>query len=1578
MLAAQTVQLYKYNGGGVGVGNITLTQTNAQGCTASKTICVEILPQPRSVFTVAGYADSARNITVCLNELLHFKDFSEPGNGSPLENWYWNFGDGTTYTSSTTLPVSHAYNSPGNYVVTLTVKNQCNCTATTTLNVTVLPEPTTPIVCASSVCEGATATYTANIDNCEGIWIIEGGSIIQDLGNIATVTWNKVDENGFGYLHFNYSGCDAPCPGKSTIKVPVIANQGVIKGALRTCINTQQVYRLPAWPGTVFNWQINGSISGTLPVLHTDQPNEIVINAQIQETITIVCEYFNALLNCNGTATLVVVAETPVVVNGATTACEGETINYLLTGTTTNNWQWIIKQPNGSNLTVNGATNNPLSLSNVQSGMYSINVKSNDFCVPPTITLQVNSLPLAPNYIVGKEAVCPDVAYTYTAGNATANHEFVWEIVQGTATIVGSNTGNNAVIKYTGNGPWQIGVRRINMLTPNCPSAIIIKNITKAIVPANIIVGSANVCPNSYEDYYSSYTEGETYEWSIIPAVAGSVVLGNGTPNIRILWNNNSNNTPKTIRLEVRKCGFIYVRTFNVNLTITPTISLNFPTSVCRGETVIFNANLTPALSGPVFEWNFGDGTIVQAGATITHKYQALSSSNLTYAVSAKLLYFSGCANITQVVGAGSIEVKPAPVINISPAGRLTYCNKLNPEPITATLLSGYGSTTQITWYTPTGTINCPSPFTGCNPLIANTAGNYFAVATNNLNCSSKSENLEIEEDCPDSCTIANYYDPIATISYNCGTANINVNYAGTPLSHDWSFDNPTIISNVYTTINSWLGTFSEVGIHTVKYTLVYLDVNKKPCTRKLGFNVKIPLIPKFLYKLTCSSGNDYTLQMYNSSAYLPGTVFNSYTFYVYNATGTTLLQSQQVYHPINSHNFTLSAGASYQIKMAVNYTYNGITQTCFTELQNITAPKKPLANFSFNSNNRCEGVPVQFTNLSTPNTPGTFTPQWNFGDGATVLVNNPSRVFEYTAGNPTKNVTLTIQNPYGCSSNSTQSITISPNELKSQVNLLPIDGAIICSGSSQLLQHVNLSSITPVSYRWMQDPSTALSTTNHPINYFSVNQTGYYWVRVEDANLCYVNTDAVSVGVIPLLQPVITGNAQQCAHMPFTLAAYVGSTQTITYQWYKNGQPINQPNSYLLQEPNGLPPGTYNYTVEVQITQGTFTCSQTANTFTVTVMPPPAPPAINAFLESCQPYILKLQAYNPLSGNYAWSNGNQGQSITVNQGGFYKVWFTGANGCTSSTTVAVDKDPQGYVWIVPEGCYNLCLPDDINNYPIVLPGTQQSFTHWQWQINTYPHVSGTQSAVTPLPVIMPAQYNLQLTNSFGCSATSGTLHFNIPQQCMPQELSCSAIEPALQVTNVTPNEQGGCTLTLNLTLFNGNYLPIPYSVQSLQGGTIISSGGIAAPGSSSQQLLQFIPTVNGNHVIKLIFWLAAEGDMCEYDFDIWVDCASGKYQTAIKSKNNSTLIPQQPQKKYLLQVYPNPVQNNTLVTYECNNNNSHLLLFDALGKMQQNITLVNKKGTLVLPTWHLTKGTYWLVLIENNSVKAKQTIIKQ
>jgi|SRR5690625_1093469 len=255
-------------------GVISVEVETEEGTIFEFEFCVKILEAPRASFKIQPESDE---LAYCINQMVYFINTSIPNPGGQITSYYWEFGDGNT---SVQFEPAHVYNSPGVYEVKLSVRNECYCIDTYKLDIRVLDRGAPiEIVCPTVTCENAIETYTA-ISECEFQWSVEGGTIINNTENNSEVEvqWDNVDETGFGWVMLEMMNCYG-CPAPSVVKVPVILEEGHIKGEETICIGKQYRYSLPQWPATEFNWILldASGVDYSQYLVNVDQRNEIII-----------------------------------------------------------------------------------------------------------------------------------------------------------------------------------------------------------------------------------------------------------------------------------------------------------------------------------------------------------------------------------------------------------------------------------------------------------------------------------------------------------------------------------------------------------------------------------------------------------------------------------------------------------------------------------------------------------------------------------------------------------------------------------------------------------------------------------------------------------------------------------------------------------------------------------------------------------------------------------------------------------------------------------------------------------------------------------------------------------------------------------------------------------------------------------------------------------------------------------------------------------------------------------------------------------------------------------------------------
>ena len=1526
-----------------GQGSVIVTETSAYGCKGSKTLCIEIIPKPNAAFTLSDFIMELQQ--ACLDQDIFFFDHST-SSPSPLVNWYWDFGDGNTFGSSTTTNPVHAYHTPGDYTIMLVVKNACNCTDTAWFSLHVNDNHSVQIECASLVCEGASATYSLvpplECDESSYVWEVQGGSYSPN-GTSVDVVWDNVDDDGFGLVNVHVN-CD-PCPGVVTIKIPVLKDTVPIRGQAVVCDSGTYLYRVPAWPGTTFSWSISTSTGAFYSP--TDQPNEIVVHTNGAGIVTLHCDYHSNLVNCGGVADIDITVMTRATISGLIKACQNDSIDYeLLTGYM-GHWQWSIRKPNGDTLIgfddQNIINTGMLSLP----GIYTISIITADFCPPKPIILTILATPPMPDTVIGALIVCRGIPYTYQAGNSLAGAFFAWSATNVTLNGFSDTTANGREITAIFQpGIFSLRVRRVLAEAPHCKSEARIVPVVPEQVNVHI-TGDSTVCADSHESYSAGYTRGETYEWKIIDPTSGSIT-GNGTPNVIVTWNHQTTATTAQIIVLVRRCIVIYSDTLTVTINAIPNITLTMDTVVCRGHALTLTTNATGVDS---IVWNFGNGqsqTSTTAATTYTYPLVA-TTSDVGYTVTATITSHDFCNN--PVIVTGHVSVRPSPYVYITPGPFFGHCiGSTISDTMTATLQSDYEPTSTLTWYTPSGSSSCSGPPFSCTTIIGTTGGNYNVVATGANGCTTTSNTIGITTtNCDPSSTCTPTPTPSASFIATGHCGHISITATHNRANPSWqAFPGATnvTITNGSSTSSTITADFTEAGEYSFVFARKYASAaNNNDTCPPIGttLGVVVPLIADLVYKADSCAASGYVLKIYDHSTYYPGANMTQYSFYV----DGVLKQSTATSFYTTA---VLTPGA-HVFKEVVHFSFNdGITtysDSCEVT-KNITLPDLPMANYTFVMNNTCTGVPIIFTNSST----GFITSFWNFGDGSFNTLNDVEKVFEYPTSSPhTRDVTLTVTNSLGCKDTITKTISIQPNRLTNNVAINPVN-ATFCEGSSQVLSIITTGFANPNQYTWYNDTIFLFTT---PISTFNVTQNGYYYVTASDQYKCNYTTDAVPIAVLKVPDPEIIGKHDQCHNTAFTLNGYLGDE--LTYEWSVTDSTGANP-TIISSDPQIeqiLPFSTqpYIYTLTISATNG---CSKTQQ-FEVTVHHAPADPSITFSITDCDYYTVQLHATSSTPGLYNWSHGAVGATAYSNIGGFYKVWLTDRNGCISSSEVNVPKDPAGYLWVFPTGCYKVCIPTD----GIVINGPIEPFTAWQYNFNSYPYLSGTGN-VSPLTIASAGSYSLMLANDY-CSDSIGYLNISLIDVDCANNLDC------FEVKDVTPQDESDCGITLPIHIDNPGTYPVAFTMFSSLPGTFSPPGGVITPGANDFSVSwTAAPGTHGTVVFTIRFWFADHWcDVVIYSYDF--DCPGGnRFSPLVLGK--TTLNVQQTEKSALyptiLQLAPNPAHTGTKVSYAITPKSSRQLnlhVYDMLGRQVYTTQLSGSIGNADINTANWLSGAYNVIL---------------
>ncbi len=1323
--------------GAPGDGLVTVTETTTSGCKATKTYCVKIVPGPTAKFE-ALYNDNDP-IEICMGGEVVLVDHSYGSPESPIVSWHWDFGDGQVSNQSpgaANNPIVHQYTVPDEYTIVLTVTNSCGCTDVITRKVVVRDGHPPVITCPRVVCEKEVVEYFVDQHCDPQNWQVEGGSIQYTTANSVVVAWDHVDPTvGFGFVSF--ASCE-DCHMTSVEPVPVILQRAEIQGEINVCAGEEYVYRLPKWPTTEMNWSI---ASGSATLLQTDQRNEIALIPYSTGTVVLHCDYINTLLGCKGEAELVIHVNPKANITGSQLVCKNQSATYSVGGYVAT---WLLKDPAG-NYVGSPVTASSFAPTFSQAGIYKLTVSGTDFCPVGEYLITVKELPNAPVTITGPEGACAGIPVKYTAGPLVAGTTFQWSVSNGS---VNGATGDESYITFNGAPNYTLSVKRITNDVAQCASPAITKTVTGPL-PALSIAGETTVCHSTTQSYGLNYSQGDAYEWSISPANLGSVINPNGGvwggPGnmITVLWNvPPGTGQTATLTVKVKKCNTYTTQSINVFVRGVPSFVAKLrsglaDTTVCSGAPVTLELVPSYAVNSvSSVSWQWGDGSQVFNGPGFTtvynHAYNTSGSNQVAYDPVVTIKDPNGCLG-TVIATGPKIYVKPAPVAFISPEGPIAQCDPVFSIPLTATITSGIGGSNTFAW-TPAAPNNAT--------INATNFGLYSVVVSNSNGCSANSNIVEIKHDCPEEpCGPGISPSIVLTGSNTCGQVNVHAVVSGPSIGFKWIYPSSTTLVGV-PTATDLNATFNQAGTYQFDYLAYYRNNAGDSCAVDSAITVLVPYMAGLRYEVACNqAGGNYKLTLADRSSLYPGiNVTRTY----YNSSWTNLGSGLSV--------TTNVAGGTTNTYYMVIQDVAMLHPAC-TASVTVTLPQFPVADFSLATNAvGCVGNAFNFWNSSTG---GTLSYLWNYG---TAQSQGAEGGVVYAAPYINSPVTLTVTDQFGCSSTKSQLITANANPYTGSVTAAPNPA---CQGTAVNLSYIPSSGGYPTeSYVWYKENMEV--HTDFPPNYsFGVMEPGGYWIKATGIYGCTVKTNIIPVVINQVPLAVISGNSKQCSGVGFTLTT--DAIQGATYAWATPGAIIYTTTPSLPQ--TLYVPGTYNYTVTVTLNG----CSRASAPFAVTVNALPAPPAAS-FDIACQPYKVTLMASGP-AGTYNWSNGGYGQHVVTYEGGPYQVTYTDQNGCKSKAEVDVPKDPAGYLWVFPNGCFcNLRLGKKYMIGPLV------PFSPWQWQEDGAGVISGT-GIMPPFYPNPGHSYNMYLNNGY-CEVTSEPMFYN-NEDCEKMAGASNAAAPA-------------------------------------------------------------------------------------------------------------------------------------------------------------------------------------------------------
>ncbi|MFN4123177.1 MAG: PKD domain-containing protein [Flavobacteriales bacterium] len=1075
-----------------GPRTITLTVT-LNGCTATFTQNVNVVPSPSSAFTVTS--------PVCVGQT---STITYTGSAPAGATYNWNFDGGTIVSGSGQGPYQISWNTAGTKNISLQVIQGGISSTITTNQVVVNPIPTSTFTLPATACQnsavaisysgsaGAGATYN---------WNFGGGTIISGTGQGPyQVSWPTAGNRTVS-LTVIQNGCTS-APSNQNINILPLpnANFTAVSPVCQGFVSTIN-YTGGAAAGATFNWNFDGGtiVSGTGAGPYLVNWNTIG-NKNITLTVTqngCTSPPFTQTVNVTNTP-IASFSMTPNVV------CQGVPVNFNFTGTApvgaTYNWNF----GEGTIISGNGPGPYQVVFNNAGPQAVFLSVTSNG-CTSPSVSQSFNVTPsptasfdIAPQVCTGDNA-----SLTFT-GNASTGAIFNW------------NFGGAIVVSGTGAGPY-------NLQFPNAGSETITLNLSEgscatppfsqtvqALDPPTVQIDMANLgCTGELIQiqYTGNAGSGASFNWDFDGA---QIISGSGPGPLQVVWNS-PGDFNVSLSVEENGCPSATV-TSTIQINQLPLFEIIAPAIAISGNSVsLMYGGVPPANANYVWDIENGNPATANGQGPIDVVWTTGGDQTVSLTVSVP-----GCATVamqtpvTVLTGADVAFSMPQ-----------TVCEN---EMVTIQFTGQADASASFTWDFDGGTIISGSgegPFT----IIWGQPG------TKNVTC--QVTQFGIVSPIVAQSIIVN---PIPTAFFNvsgliCSGQQVNLQYNGnaTPAAnYAWNFGNAQVVNNSNTAVQLL---FPNSGIYSIS-----LSVEENGCISD-PYVLNIPVQPTPIAEFEMDSvlcENAQAIVIFTGSGAANAT-------YQWDFAGSQILAgSGQGDYVIRWEN-----AGQYELSLVINQ-HGCVSDTFF---YNVTVNPNPVASFTLPSA-VCVNEPFEVIFNGEASAAATFN--WNFG-GLNVLSGSGAGPYMLSSATPGSNTINLSISDLNCPSNlATSSVTIHDFPLASITYNGPAfennPVSIQFNGSAQPQAQFswNSPSATLIQGNSNSDIEISYASTGFYPVVLSIDQNG-----------CIHTSDTLWVEVLPMPNAAIIGENAICSMNDLQLSYQGNATANAVFHWDFDGATV-------------------------------------------------------------------------------------------------------------------------------------------------------------------------------------------------------------------------------------------------------------------------------------------------------------------------------------------------------------------------------------------------------------------------------------
>lgn len=500
------------------------------------------------------------------------------------------------------------------------------------------------------------------------------------------------------------------------------------------------------------------------------------------------------------------------------------------------------------------------------------------------------------------------------------------------------------------------------------------------------------------------------------------------------------------------------------------------------------------------------------------------------------------------------------------------------------------------------------------------------------------------------------------TISY------ANNSYNGS--TYHWDFGDPSTLSDTSNVYNPTY-TFPAPGIYTV--TLI---VNPgSPCgdtTTKVFFVDSLILPDYFAPSSQCFLGNNFT---FNAGGSFPSNSSINWSF------GANA--NPQTANTPTVTNVVFNAPGDYPVSFTVSK-----ASCTATIIDTITVWQSPVASVGTFPSVACDPLAITFTNTSSAGTPMSYL--WQFSDGTTSTLQNPTHVFS-PAG--VYGFSLSVSTNQNCIDTSqilsVNSITVTPNPI-ADFNFTSPTGLCFDGHSFSFTNTSVFQTPGTISWNFGTNASTQTSSAQMVSNITFNSPNTYPITLIALENGC---NDTITKNIEIYPNPIISVDpflTLGCDPMSVTFLNNATAASSLSYVWQ-----FSDGTSSTLGSPTHVfsPPGIYNYTLTAYTSSLCIDTVQLISVASITVNPSPiaiftATPLVTTIFDPDIFFSNTNSETNIISWYYNFADGSSSSDVnplhTYATYGDYYVTQTVTNtyACTNTMGMLIRVLPEFRFWV--------------------------------------------------------------------------------------------------------------------------------------------------------------------------------------------------------------------------------------------------------------------------------------------------------